>query len=934
MSGPNVFISYSHDSPEHADRVLQLSDKLRSEGIDCILDQYETSPKEGWPRWMDRNIRSADFVLMICTETYFKRVMGEEEPGKGLGVRWEGKLIYQHLYNADANTKFIPLLFEGCEPVYIPTPLQDATYYHPSSLDGYEDLYRRLTNQPQTEKPELGKLKKLPQRERKPDFLGIKVSLAKLPVTGSDLFGRTQRLEELTDIWQNRPEINILTLVAWGGVGKSALVNKWLSTLGESYGGAERVFGWSFYSQGAAEGKQNSADLFIDAALKWFDDPDPTTGSPWEKGERLAEYVKNQRTLLILDGLEPLQNPPPVETGRLKDPGLQCMLRELARHNPGLVVITTRLEVTDLQDMFGHSVQKVNLENLSPESGAKYLKHLGVDDSIPKELKDASSEYDGHALALTLLGRYIADVYDGDIRKRDLIPSLEEEEEKGEHAKKVINAYEKWFEGKPEQNILQIMGLFDRPAEKGAIDALKAAPAIDGLTNHLQGLSHAKWQTTLKHLRTARLLADKDSVEPDTLDCHPLLREHFGEKLKAENQEAWREGNNRLYEYYKASAKELPDTLEEMAPLFAAVMHGCQAGLYERAYNELYRKRIRRENEYFHIRKLGATGTDLSVLSNFFNLPWSKTVTVLSETNKGVILNTVGYDLRALGRLVEAAQPIRAALETTIAQKDWSNAASDASNLSEIYLTIGNMEQALAYAEQGVQLADRSGNGFIKLYNRTSLGDVQHQKGHLMMSQATFHEAEDIQKKLQPKFPLLYSYQGFRYCDLLLSQGNYVEVERRAKKMLEMRSPEDQLLDIAFDNLSLGRAHLLQSQHNPNHPFTESPTYLNHAVEGLRQAGQLNYLPLGLLARAAYYRVTGDLGKAQKDVNEAFSIASRGGMGLHLADCHLEYARLALARGEKEKAREHWQIAKESIEEMGYHRRDKEVEELEEALSS
>ena len=69
-------------------------------------------------------------------------------------------------------------------------------------------------------------------------------------------------------------------------------------------------------------------------------------------------------------------------------------------------------------------------------------------------------------------------------------------------------------------------------------------------------------------------------------------------------------------------------------------------------------------------------------------------------------------------------------------------------------------------------------------------------------------------------------------------------------------------------------------------------------------------------------------------MDEAFTIASRGGMGLHLADCHLEYARLALARGEKDKAREHWGTAKDSIEKMGYHRRDREVEELEESLSS
>ena len=85
---PTVFISYSHDSQEHADRVLALSDHLRADGIDCILDQYEDSPLEGFPRWMDRQIRAANFVLMICTPTYYRRVMGEEDLDKGHGVAW------------------------------------------------------------------------------------------------------------------------------------------------------------------------------------------------------------------------------------------------------------------------------------------------------------------------------------------------------------------------------------------------------------------------------------------------------------------------------------------------------------------------------------------------------------------------------------------------------------------------------------------------------------------------------------------------------------------------------------------------------------------------------------------------------------------------------------------------------------------------------
>lgn len=131
-------------------------------------------------------------------------------------------------------------------------------------------------------------------------------------------------------------------------------------------------------------------------------------------------------------------------------------------------------------------------------------------------------------------------------------------------------------------------------------------------------------------------------------------------------------------------------------------------------------------------------------------------------------------------------------------------------------------------------------------------------------------------------------------------------------------------------------------------------TYFNRVVDRLRLAGQQDFLPLGLLARAEYYRVTSDLVKAQKDVDEAFTIATRGGMGLHLADCHLEYARLNVAKSKVEgqtlearpstfdlrpeshldEARKHLATAKEMINRMGYHRRDKEALELEEQLKN
>ena len=229
---PIVFISYSHDSPEHSDRVLALSDHLRADGIDCILDQYEDSPPEGFPRWMDRHIRSADFVLMICTPTYYRRVMGDEDPDKGHGAAWESTLIYQYIYNAGtSNNRFIPILLEGAHESDIPIPWQGVKYYRPITTDGYEELYRRLTDQPLTPKPALGSLRTLPSRERSQDFIEQQSDkrppevIENVPYARNPYFtGRETILRSLHDAL-NKDSATALTqghaISGLGGIGKT-----------------------------------------------------------------------------------------------------------------------------------------------------------------------------------------------------------------------------------------------------------------------------------------------------------------------------------------------------------------------------------------------------------------------------------------------------------------------------------------------------------------------------------------------------------------------------------------------------------------------------------------------------------------------------------------------------------------------------------------
>ena len=163
-----------------------------------------------------------------------------------------------------------------------------------------------------------------------------------------------------------------------------------------------------------------------------------------------------------------------------------------------------------------------------------------------------------------------------------------------------------------------MLGLFDRPADEKALGALLKSPAIPGLTESLTDLSPIEWRTILARLRRARLLAAEDRHNPGHLDTHPLVREYFGEQLRSQRTEAWKECNRRLYHYYRTLAPQLPDSFREMEPLFLAVICGCNAGLFREALHEVYIPRIQRGDASFAANVLGARGALLSVLVHFF----------------------------------------------------------------------------------------------------------------------------------------------------------------------------------------------------------------------------------------------------------------------------------------------------------------------------
>jgi tetratricopeptide (TPR) repeat protein len=761
------------------------------------------------------------------------------------------------------------------------------------------------------------------------------ISIARLPVTGGNCFGREEDIAFLDDAWANQ-HANVVTIVAWAGVGKSTLVNHWLRHMAiEYYRSADLVFGWSFYRQGTSRGSA-SADEFIDAALTWFGDPDPKLGTAWEKGERLAKLVAHRRTLLVLDGLEPLQNPLGPEEGRLYELSLQSFLRELAAFSAGLCVITTRMPIGDLSVQEPTSVLRRDLEQLSSDAGGKVLQALGVK-GHEIELQAASDELSGHCLALTLLGSYLSEAYNGDIRCRSKVCGhLTHDVRQGSHARKVLESYESWLGDGPELSVLRILGLFDRPADEKILGTLLIAPAIHSLTESLTDLPPAAWHTILARLRRAKLLAAEDSHNPGQLDAHPLVREYFGEQLRSQRTVAWKECNRRLYNYYCAIAPQVPNSFREMEPLFLAVKCGCNAGLFRETLHEVYLPRIERGDVSYAAKTLGARGALLSVLVHFFKHEnWELPVEIgveeqsLSADDQLYILTQTALFLTALRGHASLAAAIcyerveclcasinrprylyvaltgqwrhsymtnnpRAALQIAERVHVMAQEQDDPALLLRAYnllagtlYYVGDIGTAHQYVMRSVQIwrsgrvAPEAGSGELESGTVVSIGMAaicEWHLGRISSSQALMDEAISLAKTLNDISALALALQWA--ANLAYYNHNHVDVERLASALIELSTRQNFLHWLTQGTILRGWALSVSGD------TTKGIALIEDGIRNYRATGAMQNMPFLLALKAEALHLGGRSNEALEVIGEAETLIERCGEYSWHAELH------------------------------------------------
>lgn len=681
-----------------------------------------------------------------------------------------------------------------------------------------------------------------------------------------------------------------------------------------------------------------------------------------EKARVLARCLQQQPCLLVLDGLEPLQYAENLQSmnGELQDSALKefiACFRQTA--GKSFVLFSSRQPLLELKKWQAEHYLSLDLQTLPHQDGADLLQALGVTGNAA-ERQAISQDLNGHALSLVLMGHLLVEHHQGDPRYAEELPPLtsahgdSDAEKDSRHALRVLDYYDS-LQDAASRCFLQLLGLFDRPmnaAEKAVLiaNANHAEP--------LRALTAKQWQAVEQQLeKSGLLLGKKGTFERLEWDTHPIIRSFFAEKFKENYPEAFKQAHGVLFEYFQPGSKKRPidplmddiliemglffenqqfNTLDDMIVLYRAVLHGCLAGEYQEALNEVYRRYILRGSNY-SLNELGAYSLDLIALSAFFPQGWSQPVsTGLTESEQAWLLSKASTCLMYLGRLAEAIEPREACTKLCVKLEAWDNAAVSTQLLIELLLSLGKLAQAETASQQAIEYVLRTNDGGLahilrrrqndeiqQTENYSNLATILHQRGELDQARQTFAQAEQLHHEDELNHPYLYGLVSSWYCALLLDlASNSKDLEhilKRGKYGLSVKTTKP-LLDNAFNHFTLARTY--QALQQPETARTE----FDLAILGIQDAKLTLFTPLFYIYRANFYLTQNQLDPALADLNSAWEIIERCGMKLYAVDYLLIHGRYSLATANFDTALNHFQEAKQLIEETGYHLRDAELD--------
>lgn len=761
------------------------------------------------------------------------------------------------------------------------------------------------------------------------DPLDVEISVSTLPITNVDIFGREEELELLDKYWFDS-RTNVVEVVAFGGAGKSSLINAWLSKLSKSnYKGAAKIYAWSFYWQSQFNDVKYSGDYFIEHALEWFGDENPTIGSSWSKATRLAKLIRDSKTLLILDGLEPLQHPAGRNFGQIDNPTVSLLIKELAAENSGLCLISTRYSVKDLSALRDGRVYSIQLSRVSNNAGTSLLKCSGIVGS-KKELQEVVENYSGHALSLQLFAGYVRTVHDGILKNsKEKLPLIENEDYKNQ-VEKILSFSFKWLRSRPGLQLVKLLSIVERSSTLDELRCIVGGSNIESLTSQLAEMTEQQWRFTLRDLQLMRIISLNQIGDGLLVDCHPLIKDYVSQQLELNEPSLWIAGHKMMFEYLKTCFVDHPSSINQFEPYFRAVLHAASAGNHKEAFSIYYEKIKSRQFSMF---AEGSHYADLSCLKTFFEREWDQPISSLPEDAQVFLLMSAATNSIYLGNIQGAIQPSVKSINWFVSKGEFLQAAVAAGPLLSMYIASGDLLAAESLLEDLRETVNSSGNEIAIAMYSTISAYVCYLKGEYKEAGIQFEEADQIlvnsPKDTQPQFPTISSY----YCKFLLDTDETMAALERSLKTFAWRNMNNWQVSIdttslyASDLLVLGLTFLKLKD------YKNALLKLDKQVNLFRSSDEWFYLPTGLNSRARYYTAVKDFELALQDLRESIEVAQSTGAKFGEWEAHLDMANLYKEMNDLARCAQSLNLAKQMPGMQQYKFRDKEILELENSLA-
>jgi tetratricopeptide (TPR) repeat protein len=689
--------------------------------------------------------------------------------------------------------------------------------------------------------------------------------------------GREAKLQELKD-WLQSPVTpdRVISVVAAGGTGKTALVNKALheATLSDRAG----VFVWSFY-------EDTHTDAFLRAAYTYFTgEKDAPAGGMLE---RLQLALSGDAPhVLVLDGLERVQSEGDrARRGELEDLQLKRLVRALAGGvGNARALATSRFPLVDLDGWTGAGHRAIVLDDLELPVALDVMRAWGVkgdDVALAKVIEPLNIGGFYHALSVAVLGSYL-----GTFGGREF--SLADAEESGDHkARKLHRILEQYAEALTpvERDLLARLSLFPRGVEVELLGWIgqsggSVAGALSGLVDH-------ELIKVLERLKALGLVFRYEAVRKSVYSAHPFLREFFRDLVGARPASIHESVRSRLALGLKPRPNKPPRDAALLDQYELLIEQTLLAGRVQRAF-DLYRFGLR---GYLNLGKaLGDNARGLRILERFVpHDDFSSIQHQMSVDEQARLVASLGIFAKNLGDLARARSALKHCRLLNAEAADQRHGSASACNLAEVEMLAGHFRQAMALSEDALTLsaeAESDAGTTVSLgcraASRFALGDI---------SSAT----DDFQRATGLKLKPLNTVYGIWEAECRLLTGDPATALRQteANREFAIRS--------ALNDIICRCDALLAGLLLPDDP-AQAARHLQDAREFANRSGCVELQLRCFHAACELQRHLGDYPQSIAEAEAGILLADTCGFGKFSIDLRLALAETYLAAGDPRKA--------------------------------